>query len=282
MSLDDARRSWINDEPTHKAFGAYLHEQITRAIRELGIIAEVTYRTKTIDSLLRKLFTKPHHTYETLPDKLGLRIVVRYQQNVDEVINALHRVINCQDIDTKADKLDPDQLGYRATHLQIGLYPTDTQSNTYPSPRFIAELQIQTHAQHLWAEMAHDVFYKDQQTTSSQLQRRIYLLAGLVEVADNEFSSIERDIATMPDLRNVQILRALERQYYKLAATPGNTALSLQIIDHLTPCTATIPATGAHALRSSSRRSTTCSSTYSMNRHSGHMNEARSSSNQRS
>jgi hypothetical protein len=67
------------------------------------------------------------------------------------------------------------------------------------------------------------------------LQRRIYLLAGLIEVADNEFERIERDVADMPALRNVLILRALERQYYKLAADAGSPALSLLIIEHLAP-----------------------------------------------
>ena len=44
---------------------------------------------------------------------------------------------------------------------------------------------------------------------------------------------IEADVAGMPELRNVLILRALERQYYKLAANLGNPALSLQVIEHL-------------------------------------------------
>src|ERR1035437_6246542 len=37
------------------------------------------------------------------------------------------------------------------------------------------------------------------------------------------------------ELRNVLILRALERQYYKLTAVPGNPALSLQVIAPLAP-----------------------------------------------
>jgi ppGpp synthetase/RelA/SpoT-type nucleotidyltranferase len=234
-SLEQARQAWIKDEPTYHALGAVLHERLTHAIRDLGISAEITYRTKTIDSLLRKLWLKTHHTYKSLPDKLGVRIIVRYQHETDDIITALRTRLDCQDVDTKADKFDPDQVGYRATHLQIRLRADDPAAATYPPPEYVAELQVHTLAQHLWADMSHDVFYKNQQSTDPQLQRRVYLLAGLIEVADNEFSRIEADVARMPELRNILILRALERQYYKLAAHPGNPALSLQVIEHLVP-----------------------------------------------
>jgi ppGpp synthetase/RelA/SpoT-type nucleotidyltranferase len=235
LSLDQARQAWIKDEPTYGALGAVLHERLMHAIRDLGISAQVTYRTKTIDSLVRKLWLKKHHTYESLPDKLGVRVIVRYQHETDAIITALRTRLDCQDVDTKADALEPDQVGYRATHLQIRLLADDPAATTYTPAQYIAELQVQTLAQHLWADMSHDVFYKNQQSTDPQLQRRIYLLAGLIEVADNEFSRIEADVARMPELRNVLILRALERQYYKLAAQPGNIALSLQVIEHLAP-----------------------------------------------
>ena len=73
LSLEQARQAWIRDEPTYGALGAVLHERLMHTVRDLGISAQVTYRTKTIDSLVRKLWLKKHHTYESLPDKLGVR-----------------------------------------------------------------------------------------------------------------------------------------------------------------------------------------------------------------
>lgn len=235
MSLEEARRAWIADEPAYRAFGVLLLERITRVVSALGISAEVSSRTKAVDSLLRKLMVKKQHTYESLPDKLGVRIILRYQHEVQPVISSLAAVINCQDIEAKADRLKADQIGYRATHLQISLLKSDSEEQQFPMPRFVAELQIHTMAQNLWANMSHDAFYKIPEMMDPRLQRRINLLAGLIEVADNEFSRIEGDLATMPDLRNVLILRALERQYYKLSARPGNPDLSLQVIEHLVP-----------------------------------------------
>jgi len=235
MSLEDARRAWINDEPTYDALGMVLKDRIGQAIRQLGISAQITHRTKTIDSLLRKLLLKKHHSYDTLPDKLGVRIIVRYLHEPARIITALGAALDCQEIDTKADQLDADQVGYRATHVTIRLRTTDAQATTYPPTQYFAELQLHTLAQHLWADMSHDIFYKNKEATDTRLQRRIYLLAGLIEVADNEFTRIDEDLASIPGLRYVLILRALEAQYYKLHADAGNPELSLLIIKTLAP-----------------------------------------------
>src|SRR5208337_4090206 len=53
--------------------------------------------------------------------------------------------------------------------------------------------------------------------------------------ADNEFSRIDEEMARMPDIAEFMIFKALERQYYKLSARPGNTELSLEVIRHLWP-----------------------------------------------
>jgi hypothetical protein len=42
-------------------------------------------------------------------------------------------------------------------------------------------------------------------------------------------------MSKMPDMAEFMILKALERQYYKLSARPGNTDLSLEVIQHLWP-----------------------------------------------
>ena len=50
-----------------------------------------------------------------------------------------------------------------------------------------------------------------------------------------EFSRIDDEMSKMPDMAEFMILKALERQYYKLSARPGNTDLSLEVIRHLWP-----------------------------------------------
>ena len=83
--------------------------------------------------------------------------------------------------------------------------------------------------------MSHDTSYKGGNVVHQGVKRRLNLLAALIEVADNEYQRVEDDIATLPDMPELQVLRALERQYYKLASRPGDAQLSLRVIRLLWP-----------------------------------------------
>jgi hypothetical protein len=75
--LEYARTQWLQQEPVYAAFGAYLDAQLATIARRTGVPADVSVRTKEIDSLLKKLLRKPEHTYGSLGDKLGARIIVK-------------------------------------------------------------------------------------------------------------------------------------------------------------------------------------------------------------
>ncbi len=56
------------------------------------------------------------------------------------------------------------------------------------------ELQVRTVLQHAWAEIEHDRSYKFAGVLPRPLQRRLYLLAGVLELADREFASLATEI----------------------------------------------------------------------------------------
>src|SRR5260370_28795528 len=93
--------------------------------------------------------------------------------------------------------------------------PGDPNATEFPPEKFRAELQVRTLAQHLWADLAHDTVYKHDDTLlplPDLLKRRIYILAGEIEVADEEFNRIEREMPSVPEFT---ILKALERYHYR-------------------------------------------------------------------
>lgn len=231
--LEYARKQWLTDEPVYAAFGHYLREQLERLNRRLGIPAAVSVRTKEIDSLLKKLIRKPDHTYATLGDKLGTRVIVKRLRDVQTVRDALPSEFVCGPIENTADRLAEDQVGYLSVHVDIGLLLSDPRHAEFPALR--AELQVRTLAQNVWSEMSHDTTYKSGTVVVHGLKRRLHLLAALIEVADNDYQRVEDEIATLPDMPELQVLRALECQYYKLASKPGDTELSLQVIRLLWP-----------------------------------------------
>lgn len=234
--IEDARRTWIIEKPEFERFGDLLAERLRYGVRKLGIPAQIFSRAKELDSLVKKLLLKREHTYESLPDKVGIRVIFKYRSDSSRVATLVSEQFDHDPPDDKATELGVDEVGYLSVHLdRTRLKPKDEHIVEFPSAKFFAEVQLRTQAQHLWAEMAHDDIYKNDETAKQlpkDLKRRINLLAGQVEVADREFDRISGEI------RHDQaylLLKALERNYFKLTTRAPNPELSLNVIKLLLP-----------------------------------------------
>jgi len=233
--LEEARRRWLVEQPKFDRLGIELAERLSDEIRFEGIWAEVKSRSKQIDSLIRKLIKKPDHTYESLGDKAGVRVIVRCKDEINKILEIADRIFELSNIENTAERLNPNVVGYLSVHGAIRYRARDGEAYEYPPDQFSAELQVRTLAQHLWSEMAHDSVYKNDETLQplpNQLKRRIYILAGTIELADEEFNRIEREMPLVPE---IDFLRALERQYYKLTTRRGDSETSLEVIRLLSP-----------------------------------------------
>jgi len=231
--LEQARTRWLQEEPSYAKFGAYLKTLLLAIVQAAGIPATVSTRTKEIDSLLKKLLRKPEHTYDTVGDKLGARIVVKRLRDVKTVCEAVKPAFACGSFENTADRLAEDRVGYLSVHVDLGPLPDDPRIAEFAGLR--AELQVRTLAQDLWSTMSHDTTYKSGNVVEHGLKRRLHLLAALIEVADNDYQRVEDEIASLPDIPELRVLRALESQYYKLASRPGDPELSLRVIRLLWP-----------------------------------------------
>lgn len=233
--LEEVRKQWLREQPQFKHFGIELAETLRKEIRCGGMWAEVKSRPKEMDSLIRKLIKKPGNTYESLGDKAGVRVIVRYKDEINPILGIVKTLFDLTDIENTADRLTPYAVGYLSIHAIIRYRGGDPKATQYPPGRFAAELQVRTLAQHLWAEMAHDTIYKNDETLqplANLVKRRIYILAGVVELADEEFNRIECEMPALPELN---VLRALERHYFKLTTRRGDTEVSLEVIRLLSP-----------------------------------------------
>ena len=224
----------MSERSKYDDLGQIVMNALKRAVQTEGIWCEVTFRTKEPHSLIKKLL-KGRHTYDSLPDKLGVRCIVRYFSEIERVIAISKEEFTCSDPDRKQIELAEDRVGYSSTHIDVRLKPGDSEEVNYPPELYRAELQIRTLGQHLWAEMSHDAVYKNDETLAvlpSGLKRRVNLMAGLIEVADGEFDRINEVVALSPQ---AQIYKVLEQHYYKLASRRPDPELSLQVIGLLIP-----------------------------------------------
>ena len=134
---------------------------------------------------------------------MGLRVITFYSDEVDKVAAIAKRIF---DIDWKesVDKRKLHQLdafGYNSLHYICRLKTNQgDKSPDSPEPgdqgpaplirqiRF--ELQMRTALQHVWSTIEHDTGYKGDVKIPREYLRQFSRMAGLLELADDEFSRL--------------------------------------------------------------------------------------------
>lgn len=151
-------------------------------------------RTKTIESLEEKIIRKEiSNIQDEITDITGLRIILYYQDDVDKIINLIkdNFIIDLKNSTNKADLYSSNEFGYLSIHYIITL---DDKRNKLPEwetySKLKAEIQIRTVLQHSWASISHELTYKKDYEIPKELQRKLFRLAGLFELADEQFLKI--------------------------------------------------------------------------------------------
>ena len=170
-----------------------LKEKVLQTLREALdrnglIVTAVEGRVKTEESLAGKLALKgaKYATLSDITDLVGARIVTFYTDDVDRIASMAEQLFEI-DWDNSVDKRmlhQLDSFGYNSLHYICRV----------PGFDFRFELQLRTTLQHAWAAINHDTGYKSGIEIPREYMRRMNRLAGLLEMADDEFSRIRTEI----------------------------------------------------------------------------------------
>ena len=170
-----------------------LKEQVLATLREALdrnglIVTAVEARLKTEESLAGKLALKggKYATLDEVTDLVGARIITFYTDDVDRIAAMTEQLFEV-DWNNSVDKRmlhQLDSFGYNSLHYICRV----------PGYHFRFELQLRTTLQHAWAAINHDTGYKSGIEIPRMYMRRMNRLAGLLELADDEFSRIRSEI----------------------------------------------------------------------------------------
>ena len=191
-------------------------KQLIRAHQGDVIVEEITKLPKEAISILRKLKkknVKKAYTYSDLTDKLGVRVICNYQEDIPKIQEIIKSNFFEHGFENKGENLEHDVLGYTSYHYDLIFKKhIDSKINS-----LIFELQLRTINQHAWACTAHELSYKQDIELPKELKRKVYRLLALYEIADNELSSVNIYITTHEDFPIYNCFKKLEKQFYKLA-----------------------------------------------------------------
>ena len=171
----------------------HVFELISQTLKQQGIeLNSIEHRIKTVESLAGKRERKgeKYRQLSDITDLIGLRIVTFYTDDVDKVAAIISQLFDI-DWSNSVDKRklhDLNSFDYNSLHYICNLH-----EGSFPF-----EIQIRTALQHTWSAIEHDIGYKGAVKLPPQYRRQFSRLAGMLELADDEFSRLR---TTMTEYR---------------------------------------------------------------------------------
>jgi ppGpp synthetase/RelA/SpoT-type nucleotidyltranferase len=231
INIQEICELWQIDEPKFKDLGKLVYMFICNKITECEILPTIIYRTKELLSIIKKIkkkSTQKVYSYSNLNDKLGIRIICTFQEEMDIIDRFLKKYFIIKKAEYKKSELDFNRLDYISNHYDVTI-KTDinffSKYNHYKD--LIFEIQVRTLNQHAWSESAHTLSYKQEAELPSYLNRRVYRLLSLYEIADDEFSAVNQVLISNPDTPVYTLIRKLEGKIYKYAQIDYDRDISL-------------------------------------------------------
>lgn len=156
-------------------------------------------RPKDVEGFREKL-QRPgksyHNGLEEITDLAGCRLICYYLDDVSKIVNIIKSEFEIveEELSHQPSAFAVDRFGYISVHYVVRLLANRSSLSEWKLfSNYKAEIQIRTVIQHAWSAVSHAIQYKSVAQVPSQLQRRLYRIAGLFELADEEFRGIRSD-----------------------------------------------------------------------------------------
>lgn len=220
------RSKWMSEKSIYEDLGVEIKELITQLLKTNGIQAKITYRLKDNDSLIKKIARKSS-TYNSIHDKVGVRIIAYFKKQMETIDNLLVENLNylIKKRENMIDNQKENEFGYQSIHYDF--------CKIVDGMECFCEVQLRTICQDNWSELSHELAYKTEIDLPKNIIREMNALSALFELADNQFQLIQNLISDLPDTNPVKILNYLEKFFYTYLGSHYDKELSLYFLKHI-------------------------------------------------
>ena len=152
-----------NKRPGYEEFRVAAHKTLEALLEESGYTYQIFSRTKIPERLEEKLIRKRaegvyYYSVEDIEDLVGIRVVFYTERDKEKFIKKIKNEIGGFLKVKERNK----QNGYKATHIIMSFGRKRLKLSEYKHFRgFKSEIQITSILHHAWAEIEHDLIYKD-------------------------------------------------------------------------------------------------------------------------
>lgn len=182
----------------YEDFVGRVEDLLKTLLRQAGIpYHSVNGRLKERASCIEKCVRKEYKTPEQMMDLAGLRIITHTTAEVQRVCEVIEREfqVDAENSGNKAQDMGVDKVGYLSVHYIVQMSPKRLELPEYVRFKGLCcEIQVRSLLQHAWAEIEHDRSYKFAGVLPEEIQRKFYLVAGTLELMDQEFCALSREI----------------------------------------------------------------------------------------
>lgn len=189
IDIELLKSSYSEEKKKYSILGERLMTIINQ-ILDKNKIHTITYRTKELESLIGKIISKDKYNELTdITDLCGIRIITNLESDIEYVSRIIRQTFKIDEPNSHDHRKRPvNEFGYLSLHLVISLdKDREDLIENFEIKSLKAEIQIRSILQHAWAEIEHDLGYKNKEDVPKELQRGSNRLAAILEAADLEF-----------------------------------------------------------------------------------------------